>query len=311
MALLPTVSNALVPVSVIAASPLMQPRMMYSGGCAGSSATMLMAMALLNIFQPAGKKTVFMNSMSKQGGQELTKCIVNSECTMRPNGGQEQAVDSTAMLRSVQRYATETDTNSTLVFKAAEIAFNQEIADALHKVNAQAMAVYRGNTLDQVICQVRDCFEVSDDVGMPVNATTGERSDICFKRRKLSRDDQPIVWLNVSTLRKHLDKRTRRNHEVGAKMRSYGWADAAVSTTEELLRYVEDTSAASLEASVAAWGRVMHSWRVDHNVSAIRAFLANQDSRGAYPPQPQPLSNRDEVHKALRGWGPSYAGMFR
>merc|ERR1740117_2875704 len=51
-----------------------------------------------------------------------------------------------------------------------------------------AVVGQRHNVLDQVICQIKDCFQ--DGYGYPVDSK-GNQSDVCFGRRDLSPVDAP------------------------------------------------------------------------------------------------------------------------
>merc|ERR1719356_2085016 len=56
-----------------------------------------------------------------------------------------------------------------------------EVKPSFQRMNVLTVLGARRNMLDQVICQVNDCFK--QEYGIPVEAGTGERSHLCFKRR--------------------------------------------------------------------------------------------------------------------------------
>jgi len=76
--------------------------------------------------------------------------------------------------------------NQTLFFKGMIEEIDDDEIWPQVKPSFQSMDILpvlgaRTNMLDQVICQVNDCFHL--EYGIPVEAATGERSHLCFKRR--------------------------------------------------------------------------------------------------------------------------------
>ena len=64
---------------------------------------------------------------------------------------------------------------------------------------ARLVSSVRGNALDLLVCNTRDCF---GSVGgqYPVDAYTGERSDLCFDRRHVGKGNTTKAFINTDVL---------------------------------------------------------------------------------------------------------------
>merc|ERR1719162_1614775 len=58
-----------------------------------------------------------------------------------------------------------------------------DTAPTLKRMGTKVVYAKRNNTVDHIVCEVRDCFR--DDCGFPVDKN-GERSNLCFDRRNVS-----------------------------------------------------------------------------------------------------------------------------
>merc|ERR1740121_1245861 len=68
----------------------------------------------------------------------------------------------------------------TFVYKGTGFEDTPNVRQVMHEIGTYPVVVWRGNSIDKVVCMVRDCF--SKNMGYPVNSA-GQESKLCFNRR--------------------------------------------------------------------------------------------------------------------------------
>jgi hypothetical protein len=163
--------------------------------------------------------------------------------------------------------------------------YDQIVADT----GAMFVQVWRDNTLDMSICEIRDGIHDDwgsmKDLGVQVDSTgkqtcdplaTGEES--CFQKHRHAQEGQAVLAkIHTANLQKSFEKKEERR--AGLQVVS----EDATFSTEELYAY-EWNGEAGLETSVPAWGRFLKAWGVSPNMKAIRDHLARE---APYPRSPQ------------------------
>jgi len=165
-----------------------RPRLLAMRGCSGSSAIRVYARTLLkyhgipvpaaalpNIVDgepkaphtrglPAELLNPKINWMYKEAGNDIGKAMEMQNERTRSRG---QTLFFKGMLQHMQGVNTGADEWESL-------------AEPFKRMQLQAVIGTRDNMLDEVICQVKDCFQ--QDYGVPVTKD-GEPSSLCFDRR--------------------------------------------------------------------------------------------------------------------------------
>jgi hypothetical protein len=164
--------------------------------------------------------------------------------------------------------------------------YDQIVADT----GALFVQVWRDNTLDMTICEIRD--GIHDDwgglfryVGTQVDSSgtqtcdpgaRGEQS--CFHKHRHAPEGQAVLAkVNMSNLQGSFQKKEER------RVRLQVVSGDATFSTEELYQF-EWNGEAGLETSVPAWGKFLKAWGVSPDMQTIRDHLASQKP---YPRPPQ------------------------
>lgn len=162
------------------------------------------------------------------------------------------------------------------------------------------------------MCYVRDCFRADHlglDTSYAVDAETGERSELCFKRRKS--EDRNLTaptnkaYLYIPTLPEVLHRRTAWNYERAnvhhRLLHAGGFAHFSdVLRTEDLSAHVFDGSEAALSRAVTAWERVFLSLAMPFDRDMVVGLLQRQRDTRILKSHSSTVYNLNEVVAALK-----------
>lgn len=284
--------------------PTLQPRMIVSSGCSGSSAVTKLAHQLLyqhglSVNPPVGAKNVQCLK------QELFVCEKNPYC----HDG--KIVEGLSQLVAMMAR------NGTALVLEGSGGSNEMTWNQMLKFGTKSVVAWRSNMLARHICEVRDCFPMDSPPGANVPKPeqiakrAGPNADACFDRRELPPQNQTKVWLDPESLVERLGMRdvesytkklTNNGYEVGK--------DFVVSEMETLLGYQLDKKETTLGTSITAWHAVLQAFGVEPQYQLIRAqLLLDQGTRHAAPLS-DVITNAEEVAVALRNAGARYAGFL-
>ena len=304
----------------LAGSPLLQPRMMLSNGCAMSTITLKTSIEILNLHQPAGAAEY-----------ELTRCANNRFCNSTVAQGlynrSAQMIPAGAIAMQLAAGYFAAVNNATLVFKgevpnldfAAEPAEQEKLGadgtlDALRELGTHTVHVLRTNALDAILCEVHDCIG-NPEMGYQINRSTHERvspqhnedeastTETACKnwRRALPSEEQPLVHLNMSRLRQAIDSQFKRSSNstltrLAGPSRGLESGHLKVIDSRTLLAWQEDKNEATLQRSLAAWLALLEAWGVAPNATAVRSYLV-ENGWGERPavPKEEIIANYAEV----------------
>jgi hypothetical protein len=173
-----------------------------------------------------------------------------------------------------------------------------ELADLVRDI--PIVPAWRANSIDRTICMVKDCMVCTDAPcrnasAAPIGHPTykGERSDLCFQRRRELNEEEQIdykVWLDVDgPLQDYLD-----GSKQGAPLSSVAGKKLPPGVTYEKLMQVEypdsDTTG-EFEDGVREWMTMLNGLQVP-DVTAERVATCLQPSVGTWH---RPWSHRDEL----------------
>lgn len=308
------------------------PRLLVSRGCSGSSAMMVLARSLLRYHgipvPKAGMRRIVGNKPAQPLGSGLPAELLNRHT----NWFLDEAHDDLgkAMLLAAEYIAK---TNQTLFFKGmlqtlqGTGADGDEWASLKHvfkKLNMYAVIGTRENMLDEVICQVKDCFQTVS--GFPVDQN-GQESDLCFSRRgapvnPISQLKQTEVSTAESTTFNKIYKAklhpgnliNRIEYEYGLvdivrkNLESIGLSPAIVAE-EDLLGFQAPVHGA-FDKAVTAWSVFLESLGVTPETRIVRSLLRRY--RNTHPKPPNHVDvifNFDAVRAALNNT--KYANLLR
>eukprot|EP00927_Polykrikos_kofoidii_P017725 TRINITY_DN180_c0_g1_i12.p1 TRINITY_DN180_c0_g1~~TRINITY_DN180_c0_g1_i12.p1 ORF type:complete len:369 (-),score=51.92 TRINITY_DN180_c0_g1_i12:174-1217(-) len=313
-----------------ARGPVHNPRMLVMRGCSGSSAVMVFARNLLRyhgIPVPRASLPVVVNGVAKAPlGPGWPAELLNPKynwflSSAAGNMGKAMEMANAEMMR----------TNRTLFFKGmvqnlqgdgAGVDQWESLKPSFQKLDMFAVIGTRVNMLDEVICQVKDCFHPAD--GVPVDAR-GKESDVCFNRRgdaikhpvsKLKSKPAEIhtraevykAKLNVRVLHRLIDKEYELIDGARESLESIGIFPKTV-TEEDLLDF-QTPMPGAFKRAVTAWSVLLESLGVTPDEKIVREFL--KQYRGTYHDKPthaDTIYNFHEVKAALQNT--EYAHLIR
>jgi len=322
-----------------------RPRMLAMRGCSGSSAIMVYARNLLRFHGIPVSRAAEPNfdenhnPLSPNDETALPAELLNPKINWlySPNDGDI----GKAMVKMNENVNVR---NQTLFFKGMiqhlqGDALGQdewhELKNSLQSLNMYAVLGSRTNMLDQVICQVKDCFQ--DEYGYPVNADSGERSDLCFSRRgeqvnptatnqalvnskqaaeletmtelEIAMNDSAWFWnggdeykakLDIDHLMHSIAMEYKVVSKAQENMESIGLKFETISE-EDLLEFQTPIDGA-FGRGVDAWCKVLESFGVEPNRGLVKTFLSKYAQTYHMPPAHwEVIYNYDEVEAALKG----------
>jgi hypothetical protein len=179
------------------------------------------------------------------------------------------------------------------------------------KLNMFAVIASRDNMLDQIVCQVKDCFVAS--YGSPVDEH-GQETNLCFKRRgapknptskekltEAGKTRAKTVYkakLGAHELVRHIENELQVIETTRKNLESAGISSKIVSA-EDLLDFQTPVPRA-FEKAVAAWSVLLQSLGVTPDENIVASFL--QQYQNTYPEPPDHadvIYNFDEVRDKL------------
>ena len=274
----------------------LQPRMLVSMGCSGSSEGLRITKDLLS-------RHGLPVAHARDGKSELFRCGGNPYCL----GDNSISSYDDRLTTAVQTMVAESaQQNASLVFKGSNAGIHSPVWAIMHQLHTRAAVAWRENSLARLVCTMRDCF---NPLAPSEGTLVGPNTDACFKRRELPFEQQPRVWLNTSSLVSILRTMKREDWvSLVEPLKQNGWAesDFVVQKTEDLLAHQTTTTRAALEVSVDAWSEVLRSLGVNPDRQIVRSAL--EEKRGAHPSLPLSamIENADEVQALLAAEGAPY-----
>jgi len=326
-----------------------RPRMLAMRGCSGSSAVMVFARSLLR-FHGIPVSRAAEPRMNDKGKpiSPLDKDALPAEL-LNPKINwlyyNENNNIGKAMLRMNKNVNAR---NQTLFFKGMVQHMQgdgwgadewKDLKGSFKNMNMYALLGSRTNMLDQVICQVKDCFQ--DKYGEPVKKVDGSKSDLCFNRRgeqgnptaantkqalvnnkheagtilesatelEIAMNDSAWFWsgddeyqakLNIDNLMESIDMEFQVVANAKKNLQSIGVKFETVAE-EDLLEFQTDEEGA-FERGVNAWTKLLKSFGVEPSRYLVKEFLTKYaKTYHKSPAHWEVIYNYDDVKKALKG----------
>jgi len=197
-----------------------------------------------------------------------------------------------------------------------------KMAEVLAAHGARLVSSVRGNALDLLVCNTRDCFgSVGGHGQYPVDAYTGERSGLCFDRRQVGKGNTSHTtkaFINTDVLVEALEGiMVEHTRELAALAASFPLLKIAQVTYEDLTAFEWMEGSKGLEISTRAWWTVIVSFGFGQRVSidSVRGYLRKSDWFGSRPPpgkHADVIWNIADVRDTLLAAGnPSLIAMMR
>jgi len=196
----------------------------------------------------------------------------------------------TSFAESLELYMdTAKKDNSSLLLKITPKQFlqgldqNKNAARKLLKnIRIKWIFATRGNNLDTLICRIRDCFDTKS--GYVVLAATGEKTDLCLKRRKST--EQVKAYLNPSRFVQTLKSYVNQNKQSKFKILEwFGFDDFVQIKTERLFQF--EYGEEYRDESVLEWTKVLNYWGLFPDRKVISTIM---DAEGPPNRQEKPHS---------------------
>jgi len=191
----------------------------------------------------------------------------------------------TSFAESLEKYMdTAKKDNSSLLLKITPAHFfegldqNKEAARKLLKnIRIKWIFATRGNNLDTLICRIRDCFDTKS--GYVVLAATGEKTELCFKRRLST--EEVKAYLDPSRFMQTLKSYVNRNMQHKFKILEWFGFDNFVQIKTERLFHFE-YGEEYRDESVLEWTKLLNYWGLFPDRKVISTIM---DAEG--PPRRQ------------------------
>mmetsp|Transcript_17288 Transcript_17288/g.37863 ORF Transcript_17288/g.37863 Transcript_17288/m.37863 type:complete len:336 (-) Transcript_17288:50-1057(-) len=186
-------------------------------------------------------------------------------------------------------------------FKVSQSDNMKAVNEVLISHGTRTVIVHRQNSLDTLICEVRDCFKGNHQPprGYPVDLE-GKPNDLCFLRRGADGGGvKTKAVIDTQHMMHHLAEAEAYAKRQQAMLKTVGFQDASVVTVEDLLAH--EYSKSKLKTSYKAWMTLLRSLGITPKRRKVADFL--KERIGTYsPPEPHTESvwNVDEVVDALK-----------
>jgi len=249
---------------------LIPPRMIVQRGCTGSTAVMAIAKDLV----------------SKLGVEIWPNAPKEMLRTGRPDKNPWYAPGLT--LGDAVRLGVEkaSGAGQIMLFNGYKIkswskdAAQVELQYALKELNTRTVIVHRNNSLDTLICEVRDCFASQHGPrrGYAVNQN-GKRDNTCFERRHSS-TGKPMAFINTENLLENLAIAESYQEEMQSAITELGFEGGEVVFFEDLTAH--EYSAENLDRSTDAWSKFLGSLGIRADREAVKNIL--KEAVGTYHP---------------------------
>jgi hypothetical protein len=284
----------------MAHGPVENPRVLISRGCSGSSATAVLTRSLLRYHgipvPPAAVRRVVKGKPAPPKGPGWPSELLNR--------GTNWFLESTYndMGKAMELAAAEmARTKQTLFFKSMVQSLqgtgqnNDEWASlkpVFKKLNMFAVIATRTNVLDEIVCQVRDCFKPR--YGTPVDKH-GQKSNLCFKRRGAPGNPTSRVRVKSTSLNEVYKAKLRTDRLVHVIKHELQLVDVArknlksagifpKTVAEEDLLDFQTNSPGSFKRAVAAWSVLLQSLGVTPDEKIVKSFLSRYRNTHPDPP---------------------------
>lgn len=279
-----------------------KPRMLVSSGCDAASGIAEHAHAILELH---GIHTPKYQLRTLHDKVDSLLDNTDNRVLLEAGEGHDLACGEScrAMIQAQKYYAGQ---NTSLVFKAIVGADQDAIlSKSLFEAGTLVVLTSRRNKLDQLVCQVRDCF-VKQDLGQPEQH--GKESDICWNRRQL----QPVNYkanLKVAKLEENMLKIDEKMESTRDALKQMGYPYVDTVVSEDLLDFEWNKSAVG--PAYNSWSSLLAAWGVHPKSEMIKAYIAtNTGTREAPASQKQTIVNFGEVWQFMKNH-PRYSWMLR
>ena len=202
----------------------------------------------------------------------------------------------------------------------AKVSSPSALRDFIVDSSARPVAVVQNNTLDMLVCAIKDCLS-PESRGLSYDSrrdgegqweewarkqkdrtlfANGTDANLCINRRDVSKTEKPLAVTDVRSLLARLrNLRSKWGAEVEASLHNMH-SPAVFVSTEALLGHTHSCAAPVVAESVASWHRVLTAWGVEpRNDATLRTVLGQCRSRLAPPPHSGSVFNAIEVERAF------------
>jgi hypothetical protein len=282
------------------------PRLLYCNGCSGSTFATKQANTFLRqlgvrtykISPEAGRLSLNGTSKCSVGINGIGESFKREKNCFALNAQAHDEDPDGADLLMVQRTCDAvTRAGGTWLANPSDGMTHSMAAEAV-RVNARAVSMTRGNALDRLVCQVRDCFlKASNGTFGHVVDAAGNASRACFQER---RKDHVVslAFLETKAVVKFLRRQLKMDAEQLAKLTSVCFRRVEAVEYERLAAF----EMGDLNPSVTEWHAVFKSWNYDVPLSKTAALLAASPAFNSRPPpgsQRNSIYNFDDVRRVI------------
>eukprot|EP00448_Togula_jolla_P011207 CAMPEP_0170594680 /NCGR_PEP_ID=MMETSP0224-20130122/14134_1 /TAXON_ID=285029 /ORGANISM="Togula jolla, Strain CCCM 725" /LENGTH=317 /DNA_ID=CAMNT_0010918763 /DNA_START=88 /DNA_END=1041 /DNA_ORIENTATION=+ len=269
------------------------PLMILQRGCTGSSEIIRMARQMLPLL-----------------GVDLYPLSVKELVRASKNPWYQEGDDmGTAMERGVSEAKRQ---RQALLFNNFHLKDNEQykkMNDFLVQAQTRSVIVHRNNSLDTLVCDVRDCF--ADPAGVERGYTVdtqGQKIDLCFDRRSSS--IETLAHLDPKHVVHHLKRAASFPEAQATMLKNLGYLPAKTVLVEDLFAF--EYSKSSLGKSVNAWESFFESLGVEADSEIIRSYLAKAVASRSRPrPHSQVIHNYKVIHQTLTARAKELCWMLR
>jgi len=179
-------------------------------------------------------------------------------------------------MRSMKKYYRDQGYSIRVKFEPKRMDTLQDLINEDYEDSVRLVLIVRSNVLDLLACQVRDCF-TGGSKGYPVDVATGNRSDLCFNRRKYP-NVTTKAYLKPDTLLQNLAHRVRGQRDLRAKIEGMLGPDVYITqvTSENLwgFEFGKDK-----QQSILEWSKLLIAWGIHPRKDVIAKVMKDYPMR--------------------------------
>ena len=267
-------------------------RVLVAKGCSGSSLTIR---AIRKFLQSRGYNV-------NQGNPEVYKPLHNSMFELAQELSPNESSDIDVIVNATLMLKQEAFQNGQMVvYKWGP----KNLKPLLKRTRGDLLfgSMYRKNILDRVVCSIRDCFTFGRNLGYPVFAGNGSKTNLCFDRRKNGEKTKAYIDSTAKMVKRVKELEEKELQE--AQLKAF---DFPFQVTYEDLTEFEYTDEESVwEASLDAWTRMFSTYVVNNwtseDAKILNDMMGPMRNTRNISYHEDVIQNYEEVFEALRRAG--------
>ena len=287
------------------------------GACSGSSAMFIFIKEVLmahGINVTTGDPDLLTANKNPYTLSALEELIASGEVPASPEWSRdvpdlEYPFYEKLVIRAMNKHISAfKEQEQTLLFKTMPFKANKNILSALSQMGTTFGYSYRLNSLDRMICGVRNCF--NPDMGYPVLGN-GTRTKACFDRHHKKKIKTKAHFPNTTKLVEELHVMDWMNKERAKQYQALDLVDPKnIVATDDLFAYEYTMDEDTFSQSRSAWISFL-SFAIECDKNILTKLMRKHQGTRILHPQTELIENFDKVASALKNANPPLGQYLR